>query len=109
MSNDREPLELAAKAAGLIVDPNTKLAKFWTVRDEHGRLFDWNPLIDDGDEARLEAVLGLNVLWGSRTVTVGRKHFGLFEEQYQEHGGDKQAARRRAGVRAAAEIGRNMK
>ena len=104
MNNDRELLELAAKAAGIDVLWHQAWNQF-VFKTTYQK---WNPLNDDGDEARLEAALGLNVLWGSRTVTVGRKHFGLFEEQYQEHGGDKQAARRRAGVRAAAELGRDM-
>jgi hypothetical protein len=102
---DIELLELAAKAAD-IYDA--------LLETEDGFVFIgsyniWNPLADDGDEARLESMLGLNVLWGARTVAVGRKHFGPFEERYQEHKGNKQAARRRAGVRAAAEIGRQMK
>ena len=105
MSNDRELVENAAKAAGVEVIWHQAWNQF-VFKTTYQK---WNPLNDDGDEARLEAVLGLNVLWGSRTVTVGRRHFGLFEERYQEHGRDKQAARRRAGVRAAAEIGRNMK
>lgn len=98
--SDREMLELAAKAAGI----ESGGGLFWCPATGNA----WNPITDDGDEARLEAKLGLNVLWGSRTVAVGRKHFGPFEERYQEHNGDKQAARRRAGVRAAAEIGRQM-
>ena len=101
---DRDYLELAAKAAGIdyhaTLEDGTRC-----IHDGRGY---WNPLADDGDEARLEASLGLNILWQSRTVTVGRKHFGPCEERYQDHGGDKQAARRRAGVRAAAEIGRSM-
>lgn len=104
--SDRELLELAAKAARLRFEwlpyPAAAMLPGYS-------LLEWNPLADDGDEARLEAALGLNVLWGSRTVSVGRKHFGPFVERYQEHNGDRQAARRRAGARAAAEIGRNMK
>ena len=106
MSNDRELLGLAAKAAGVEYTYSQGCGNALELVKPMGFQIYWNPLTDDGDEARLEAVLGLNVLWGSRTVTVGRKHFGLFEERYQDHGGDKQAARRRAGVRAAAEIGR---
>ena len=94
---DRELLELAAKAAGMDIEWQPC---GWAHDNNTG--CEWNPITDDGDEARLEAALGLGVLWGSRTVTVGRKHFGPFEERFQEHHGDKQAARRRAGVRAAA-------
>lgn len=73
---------------------------------------DWRPLTDDGDEACLEAALGLNVLWCDAGVFVGRHIHGPAAtaswEFYKDHGGDKQAARRNAGVRAAAEIGRSM-
>ena len=101
---DRELLKLAAKAAGNPAGTSSVGGGLLMANDLY-----WNPLTDDGDEARLESMLGLNVLWGARTVAVGRKHFGPFEERYQEHKGNKQAARRRAGVRAAAEIGRRMK
>ena len=121
METDRELLENAAKAAGYKKYYSHYLGRdsFVTYDEEYyseikerrvvgEKTLDWNPLTDDGDEARLEAALGLGVLWGSRTVTVGRKHFGPFEERFQEHNGDKHAARRRAGVRAAAEIGKSI-
>lgn len=90
---DRELLELAAKAAGL-----SKADREWPNR--------WEPLTDDGQEARLEAALCLSVEWGgdfkSPFVTVG----GCLERFHEPD--DRQAARRRAGVRAAAELGRAM-
>lgn len=98
--SDRELLMWAAKAVGInyyaTLENGTKC-----IHDGRGY---WNALTDDGDYSRLEAALGLNVLWGSRTVSVGRKHFGPFEERYQDHNGDRQRARRRAGVCAAAYI-----
>jgi len=106
---DRELLELAAKAAGIKYDPeqsrpHPKSGAFWglwLVYDyepgDHARRY-WNPLTDDGDEARMEAACDLDVEWTLECVFVGRNIYEL----YAKHGGDKQAARRRAGVRAAA-------
>lgn len=108
MTTDRELLELAAKAAGLRL-----------LRDPHGALRDctntepamnifsmplWNTLTDDGDEARLEAALQMHVEWhpAQQTVSVGVAPGPLCTEPYGE---DRQAARRRSGVRAAAELG----
>lgn len=72
----------------------------------------WNPLTDDGDEARLEADLSLDVEWAPGSVGVmkfdAEPVIGAVEF-FDDHAGDRQAARRRAGVRAAAEIGRAMK
>ena len=110
--SDREMLEFAAKAAGMNVswdhyDPDYCAGAegmFLNGERSPDNSKYWNPLEDDGDYSRLEAALGLNVLWGSRTVSVGRKHFGPFEERYQDHNGDRQRARRRAGVCAAAHI-----
>lgn len=100
MDTDRELLELAAKAAG-------KEVFGW---DKRGNpcvdpvdYVPWRPLTDDGDEARLEAELGLMVVWQRDFVFVG-----FASERYDAHGGDKQAARRRAGVIAAANIGKTM-
>lgn len=94
-------LEHAARAAGLSV-----------IRWEHGvpviphpdepdgKL--WNPLACDGDEARLEALLQLHVEWwpAMNQVRVGTAEVHAVEP----YGQDRQAARRRAGVRAATLI-----
>ena len=87
---DRELLELAAKAAGIEVE--------WrTVSDMPGAEFQpcivwlgisqgwWNPLRNDGAAFRLAFSLGIQIKWFGKIETV-----------------------RRAIVRAAAEIGRNM-
>lgn len=107
MNSDRELLELAGKAAGLdlLPHPNRSLGGLHFV---HRRGGNWNPLADDGDEARLEAALSLCVLWYQRRVSVGADDDSVCTEMFADHGGDKQAARRKAGVRAAAEIGRGM-
>lgn len=98
---DRELLEFAAKAAGL-----TYRDDLWDgghMQRHDGLWMKWRPLEDDGDEARLEGALCLNVSWGMASVTVDSA-----TERYSDHGGDKQKARRRAGVRAAAAIGKEM-
>lgn len=111
--NDRELLELAAKAAGLDgykYDGRMKgdpLCK--EVRDESGRFLRyaiWNPLTDDGAALRLAVELRIGLHW----CKSGRV-FALADDQietcesYREDG---EAATRRAIVRAAAEIGRAM-
>lgn len=106
MNDDRELLEAAARAAGITHVDYTGIpydgSHGLMLIDEVGRhLFPWNPLTDDGDESRLEAALRLSVRWGHTCVVVGE-----FKEHYADHSNDRQAARRRAGVRAAAEIGR---
>lgn len=105
---DKELLELAAKAAGIDLDEGIVVENPFTP-DVYRR--EWNPLTDDGDEARLEANLGLNVAWDFYSVRVGDFYgvrVGGTLEEFSRHDGNKQAARRRAGVRAAAEIGRAM-
>lgn len=92
---DRELLELAAKAAGRPV---------WA----------WNPLDDDGDALRLAVKLGLlidcdNVLKDVEAVLVMRDHDDQYVRMNERYGDDPYAATRRAIVRAAAEIGREMK
>lgn len=98
-AEERELLEPAAKSAGVDYCNGVDL--------DTGN--PWNPIDNDGDEARLEAALGMNVQWFATMITVWDR-FGCCYvfELYSDHGGDKQAARRLAGVRAAAEIGKAM-
>lgn len=81
--NDREMLEFAAKAAGITVS-----------FDRTRRDWAWNPLDDDGDALRLAVKLKM---WTHSGM-------GCFQNEP-----DPYAATRLAIVRAAAEIGRNMK
>ena len=118
---DRELLELAAKAAGLIIVgsiPSMLHDDDWLETTENGPDMFWNPLQNDGDALRLAMKLGASIhvrrvdeysriysevficdLYGSEIYAVGR----------QEHDADPASATRRAIVRAAAEIGRSMK
>ena len=110
---DRELLELAAKAGGYRVGWFRKLPHQCLVLvDESGAPTNprWNSLIDDGDCARLEEACEIDVTWFPGYVDARRWDAGgmpaVGVEQHSDHGGDKQAARRRASTRAAAEIGR---
>ena len=99
--SDREMLEFAAKAAGIELrwHPNgtaysdTRCSNYWGV---------WNPITDDGDALRLAVKLGITIMFDCS---------GVWCEQYgvlESYKGNPLAATRRAIVRAAAEIGRQM-
>ena len=102
--NDRELLELAAKAAGYKVHGSGKL--FWIWKDSNVEWVDWNPLSDDGDALRLAIQLEMDVSFGLRGAVIEQSHGKKIQELDDN---DPYAATRRAIVRAAAEIGRNMK
>lgn len=101
---DKELIELAAKAAGLLVLGYEESSGYLSVEGErfgfgHQR-FCWNPLNCDSDALRLAVKLGLfesGQLWDK---VMGYR----FEYEGED---DPYAATRRAIVRAAAEIGRS--
>jgi hypothetical protein len=123
MTTDRELLELAAKAAGATwIDDN------WP-EDLPGLMLDfgkgttqWNPLDDDGDALRLAVKLEMEIYHAFDDVMNVYASYPVEEGQIQgiqyvvePHNKDPfattrdpLAATRRAIVRAAAEIGRNM-
>lgn len=108
---DRELLELAAMAARIRV--------CWHDGDEVPRHMDltappriyWNPLTEDGDALRLAVRLNLHMVPlsflvpAAHSVKVGIADWDGIEEPAN---GDPYAATRRAIVRAAAEIGKQM-
>lgn len=102
--SDRELLELAAKAAGM----RYYYASYQKhLHIEHQHMADgihWNPLTDDGDALRLAVKLRLTVFEAS-VLTPDGDAVNVFPGEAP----DRYAATRRAIVRAAAEIGRNMK
>lgn len=94
MTTNRELLELAAKAAGKDIDPHRyDPDDGFAIR--HTAIF-WNPIADDGDALRLAVKLGIpvGVFANYASIANDSDHF---------------AATRRAIVRAAAEIGKEMK
>lgn len=92
--NDRELLELAAKAAG------KKASEHDGVIYAGFGSREWNPLTDNGDALQLAVALGIacwrdnDVIWCNNTASVV--------------GVDPCADMRRAIVRAAAEIGKSL-
>jgi hypothetical protein len=104
---DREMLELAAKAAGLRLD---ELDGRIVRREIDGQPVYWNPLIDDRDAMRLAVKLRLELRFLDMDHTIGppRVTFHNVAGLVELIGTDPYAATRRAIVRAAAEIGRNM-
>jgi len=96
MMNDRELLELAAKAAGVELKYDT-----FGKGENADRVYSyWNPLVDDGDALRL--AVKLSILASPRFFHFRElAHFGCQDK-------DDCAATRQAIVRAAAEIGKKM-
>lgn len=110
---DRELLELAAKAVGIslvffedgtsgIPNDDDNLEECW--------ITPWNPLLDDGDALRLAVRLGIEIvefmdtIVPSRGVAWNHRCNSLWEPEDD----DSYAATRRAIVRAAAEIGKEI-
>ncbi len=103
MNNDRELLELAAKAAGYEKDVDGCYFE-----SGFPTMISWNPLTDDGDALRLAVKLGLCVSPDSSGVYCTNADT-FIEITASEYGDDPYAATRRAIVRAAAEIGKDIK
>lgn len=113
---DRELLELAAKAAGIdggwgevvnVGGEDVDLSRIW-FRDESQDYITWSPLEDDGDALRLAADLDVNVEWfpKQRYVSAGRLGVGESIGWVDESG--RRGALRRAITVAASRIGRAM-
>lgn len=115
----RELLELAAKAAGYVIEEHARNGSAWawvhpvgSTPDADGDMpsFKWNPRNDDGDALRLAVKLNLQI---NPTIST---YFGPASTAYDggvgistiQHGGDPSLATRLAIVRAAAEVGRAM-
>lgn len=110
--DDKALLELAAKAIGRdvamwdrIVEPHVP---YLETDDPVSLGTRWDPLADDGDAMRLAGSLGLYVDFhqpSHRVMVAWGDNKGV-QWTIEEYGNDKQAAARRAIVRAAAQIGR---
>lgn len=96
---DRELLELAAKAAGLV--PDGLFGNGLLVLDGE-RAKGFNPLSEDGDAFRLVALLGLDIEFGNEHVWCCIEDM----KNYIMHpfAGDRAAAARRVVVESAAAI-----
>lgn len=120
--NDRELLELAAKAAGVRIDKskyngggaaNTGFDTSGSaVLDWHNGKT-WNPLTDDGDALRLAVKLNIDVIFATEIHPMHAHRqvsawYGDEAKRVDEFMRVPMAATRRAIVRAAAEIGKAM-
>ena len=119
---DRELLELAAKAAGIVLGEHARfigdLPQLWFYNDSRKHPMcrkpsrpgnvPWAPLADDGDALRLAVKLRMDI-----DCYYGEVASGEEGERNQtlivDNDADPCAATRRAIVRAAAEIGRAIK
>lgn len=114
--NDKELLELAAKAAGIELDWDMpeRCKSPWIIDSST----QWNPLIDDGDALRLAVKLGLQLL--PYPIYKNPKFACIAQiasldadnereiSEIEKYGDDPYAATRRAIVRAAAELERTL-
>ena len=109
---DREMLELAAKAAGIEYSYHHGCGDALELVKPRGFQVYWNPLTNDGDALRLAVKLGIDLEWRSDGRVAAYRHananghcFTAFESSRE----DRAAATRRAIVRVAVEIGKEMK
>ena len=111
---DKELLDLAAKAAGYVALINGEFC------ERSIGNFEWDPLTDDGDALRLAVKLRLRVEINERSVVVywiaDESEKSVYEypdsvqnADYEIQHINQDKATRRAIVRAAAEIGKEMK
>ena len=99
--SDRELLEAAAKAAG-----------YWAAEFNCPANLphkNWNPITDSGDAFELAVKLRLTVNCAYDEVALCGQEFTQKEVFIERNGEDPLAATRRAIVRAAAELGKEMK
>ena len=103
---NREMLKFAAKAAGIDVQWDCPERGMMMLTPNGTDTMTWNPITDDGDAFRLAVELRLEIGFPSLAIVWS---FGRNSKVCREmYTGDPLAATRRAIVRAAAEIGRQM-
>ena len=110
--NDKELLELAAKAAGMSYPKWNEVHNYMMI-GLGSDTKEWNPLTDDGDALRLAVKLRLDVMTDCPNsvcieVPIGKKDNWITENTGDDSFENVLIATRRAIVRAAAEIGRGM-
>jgi len=106
--NDRQLLELAAKAAGINLEWDGHPDKWQPMYYEGKTYHSFDPLTDDGDALRLAVKLHMDVR-APKCVNDSAKANNIYSCDVHDDEPDPYAATRRAIVRAAAEIGRSMK
>jgi len=115
--NDKELLELAAKAAGVAGKYNSAAEEFYlsskTIHPSGAtNIAWWNPLTDDGDALRLAVKLKMNIHNSAHSpdgIAFVYAQVKGHSPQQEYNLDDHCAATRRAIVRAAAEIGKLLR
>lgn len=104
--NDKELLELAAKAADYRISNRLTDGGLMVMSDNRPTPHKWNPLTDDGDALRLAVKLDIDVMprWGGESCAAISDGGHFFEPRES----DPLAATRRAIVRASAAIGEKL-
>ena len=112
--NDRETLELAAHACGLLWRWNEQFGLVEryspdSTEDSCIKWMAWKPGIDNGDCADMETALEIDVRWrGNYVECMVANSPECAMEYFDEHAEDKAAARRMASLKVAAEIGKGI-
>lgn len=104
--NDRELLELAAKAAKVPVIWDEYRQGFFNGLNTYSPKH-WNPLADDGDALRLAVKLNMEIHISDYDVLAYAS--GAVQGHGEELRDDPCGATRRAIVRAAAQVGKDVK
>ncbi len=104
---DRELIEAAAKAAGIVINWPRDPSSYTLVDGMPPRRTDtwenWNPLTDDGDRYRLARVLGLSIDFSDCTVWKRLPDHSLIQEYWGGEYGDEAHAIVRAAAAMAKE------
>lgn len=103
--NDRELLEMAAKAAGRDItwkEPSCGGGELAYTGAGSYMPIAWNPLADDGDALRLAMKLNISLHYMNGRVVAYHKNIECIESSRE----DGEVNTRRAIVRAASEIGK---
>jgi len=98
--DDKGLLTLAAKAIGFTFEDHYDDDQYWPWVEETQDF--WNPLFQNEDAFSLMVKLKIDVAFHPRCVSVGDADLEFYDD-------DPYAATRRAIVKAAAEIGKEMK
>jgi hypothetical protein len=108
---DKELLELAAKAVGFLNWTSYNTGLFVETGSRRGSTgYHWNPLTDDGDALRLAVKLGIEYRRITIPHNIGIQAYDdTIQAVFESYSDDPYATTRRAIVRAAAEIGKDMK
>lgn len=105
--DDRQLLELAARAAGYQIEWVRNSGCHYRCEEDVGRE-EWCPLDNDGDALRLAVTLGFRLELDNAWSRSHAQQIPSKEWVTEPHNGDPFASTRRAIVRAAADIGKAM-